>query len=496
MDNKFKQFINTLKLTPNIKLFGVKLGMAGHEFGAVNVKSNPDWTKDDEIPSSKAVKTLIAEDITTKVDKIEGKELSDNNYTDVLKALTGAALVVDSANLLPQKAYVAITYPTDQEFVITAVTPGVEGEDISIEFVNPNDVSQTLAVSYDDVTKTVTVLHSTGAGTEITITDIDGDGSLAIATSVGHGLTTGRKVKITGSTSYDGVYEITVVSPDVFSFEHVGITTDESGTGTTIDITTTAGSLETALNTDVDVSAVITSVMGDAGNIDFEGSVQLSNYVLGRVAKIGEMFLDATTLYIANVPTNGTTNQLSDFKTITLDRFYWRDEYPAILVAAGGAKAPDEVDITIGGVQRRMKSFDGGNTEEVLSGSFEIPHDMVKSTLVLPEVHVHWRPATGDLGVVKWFFDWEYSPPQAAPIAMDTVDITDAIIANNQHWHKLTTFGYLPQPSTEFSLGGKIGFNIRRTPADGQDTYTGDALLEQIALHVLCDNGSREIYVK
>ncbi len=312
--DKLKQLIDTLKLIPNIKLFGVSYGKAGHDFGAVELKSNPDWTKDTQIPSAKAVKTLG----DTKIDKVDGKVLSDNNYTDALKALTGAALVVDSANLLPQKAYNIITYPTGQEFLITAVTPGIEGEDIIIEFVNPNDVSQTLVVSYDDVTKTVTIVHATGAGTEIVITDIDGDGSLAIATSVGHGLTTNRKLKITGTPSYDGVYDITVVSPDVFSFAHTSETTDESGTGTTVDITTLAGNLETALNTDVDVSAVIVATMDGAGTIDFEGSIQLDNYTLGRICKAGELFSDGTSLYIALVATDGSINETTDFKKLVL----------------------------------------------------------------------------------------------------------------------------------------------------------------------------------
>jgi len=184
-------------------------------------------------------------------------------------------------------------------------------------------------------------------------------------------------------------------------------------------------------------------------------------------------------------------------KTVVLNQVVWRDEYPAFLVPAGAAKAPDPVDATIGGVLRRVNSFDGNNTEEILSGSFEIPHDMMIDTLMLPEVHVHWRPATTGLGVVKWFFDWEYSPPNAAPIPMTTLDVADEITVNNQFWHKLTTFGYLPQPSTEFSLGGKIGFNIRRTPADAADTYAGEVYLEQIALHVPLDTlGSRQIYVK
>ena len=59
--DKLRQFIKTLHLTPNLKLFGVGYGKAGHGFGSVEVKSVPDWTKDTEIPSSKAVKTLVVE---------------------------------------------------------------------------------------------------------------------------------------------------------------------------------------------------------------------------------------------------------------------------------------------------------------------------------------------------------------------------------------------------------------------------------------------------
>lgn len=80
---------------------------------------------------------------------------------------------------------------------------------------------------------------------------------------------------------------------------------------------------------------------------------------------------------------------------------------------------------------------------------------------------------------------------------MDTLEVTHEITANSLHFHLLTSLDYLPQPTTEFNVGGKIGFNIRRTPNDEEDTYGSDVLLEQVALHVPCDtNGSRQIYVK
>ena len=180
-------------------------------------------------------------------------------------------------------------------------------------------------------------------------------------------------------------------------------------------------------------------------------------------------------------------------KTLVLEQPTWRDEYPSILVPATGAAAPDETPHTIGGVIRNFKSFDGGNTEERLGGSFEIPHDYMVGQSI--EAHVHWRPSASSTGTVKWYFDWEYSPPNGQSIAQTSLTVEHDITSDKQYWHFLDTFGSLPQPSTPFSLGGKIGFNIRRSPST--DTYSADALLEQIALHIPCDtNGSRQIYAK
>jgi len=180
-------------------------------------------------------------------------------------------------------------------------------------------------------------------------------------------------------------------------------------------------------------------------------------------------------------------------KTLVLSEPTYRDEYPAMVIPASGAAAPDDTAHTIGGVARTLRAFDGNATQEILSGSFEIPHDYMIGEAI--EVHVHWRPSTTGTGTVKWYLDWEYSPPNAAPIPQTVLSIEVSIASNKQYFHLLSSLGNLPQPSTPFAIGGKIGFNIRRTPTT--DTYADDALLEQISLHVPCDTmGSRQIYVK
>lgn len=52
-------------------------------------------------------------------------------------------------------------------------------------------------------------------------------------------------------------------------------------------------------------------------------------------------------------------------------------------------------------------------------------------------------------------------------------------------------------PAYKSEVNEVIGFNIRRTPSDSEDTYVADALLEQVALHIPVDTlGSRQIYTK
>lgn len=231
------------------------------------------------------------------------------------------------------------------------------------------------------------------------------------------------------------------------------------------------------------------------------------NVYLGDLNKVIDSVNTLWEQYLTNPLQRNGIVSLEDFtiftpanKTVVLDQVVWRDEYPAHILEAGAQAAPEPVNVTIGGVFRRLYSFDGGNTEERLSGSFEIPHDMILFEVtdmeaILPELHLHFRPSTNNAGTVKFFFDWEHSPAQGAPDAQDTISMTFEIPANSLGVHFVKTFGYLP--NLGYEVGDKIGFNLRRSPADAADTYASDILFEQIALHVPIDTlGSRTIYTK
>lgn len=179
----------------------------------------------------------------------------------------------------------------------------------------------------------------------------------------------------------------------------------------------------------------------------------------------------------------------------------YRDEYVAgNWVSASGAAAPDAVAYTIGGIPYTLLSFDGGNTEERVANSFEIPHDVAldelnSSTLNL-EWHIHFMPSTTSSGVVKWFFDYCYIPPNLSPISQTSLNLTHTITSNQQYFHFIKGVS-IPKPPSGYHIGGIILFNLRRTPSDTSDTYSGDAILIKTALHVpINDFGSRQMYTK
>jgi hypothetical protein len=90
--------------------------------------------------------------------------------------------------------------------------------------------------------------------------------------------------------------------------------TDETGA-----ITTTTDVLKTAINTDVEISEIISAESGsDAGFVDV-GTLILDDYILGVVAIAGTILCDGTSMYIVLNDVDGINNETTDFKKITLE---------------------------------------------------------------------------------------------------------------------------------------------------------------------------------
>ena len=67
-----------------------------------------------------------------------------------------------------------------------------------------------------------------------TITDADCSGTTITFTSASHGLAVNDRVTISGTTTYDGDYAVTVSDANIFTFSHSGSTSNETGTFTSL----------------------------------------------------------------------------------------------------------------------------------------------------------------------------------------------------------------------------------------------------------------------
>jgi hypothetical protein len=179
----------------------------------------------------------------------------------------------------------------------------------------------------------------------------------------------------------------------------------------------------------------------------------------------------------------------------------YRDEYVAgdWLVPVGVA-SPDLQNVTLGGVTTRLWGFDGNATEERISNSFEIQHDIdieaLNNETVQIEWHTHFLPSGNLTGDVKWFLDYSILKNEEAPTTETPIHCIKTVPLNSQYVH-LICGAFIPKPTAGWGIGDIIIFNLRRTPDDVQDTYEEEVLLIKTALHVpVNSNGSRQIYIK
>jgi hypothetical protein len=152
---------------------------------------------------------------------------------------------------------------------------------------------------------------------------------------------------------------------------------------------------------------------------------------------------------------------------------FLRTEYDDVFpggpfVTPTGASAPDDVTITVEGVPLRYKAFDGGNTAELMSNTFEFVHgidiEAINAGTLKLEGHVHTMPSTTGAGTAIFNLDMVYIPSTpAAQVAMTSIAIPCVYDANHQYWHHIAG-AEITVPAGGFEIGGIIGSNIRRTP--------------------------------
>jgi hypothetical protein len=113
-----------------------------------------------------------------------------------------------------------------------------------------------------------------------TITDSDGSGSTATATSNLHGLATNDRVTISGTTTYDGNYTITVTDANTFTFSHSGSTSDETGSFISLFID---NGLRITFKSKYETVTTLTQNLDDDIGLDTSLHPQLVCYVKARL---------------------------------------------------------------------------------------------------------------------------------------------------------------------------------------------------------------------
>jgi hypothetical protein len=176
--------------------------------------------------------------------------------------------------------------------------------------------------------------------------------------------------------------------------------------------------------------------------------------------------------------------------------FQWDDVFTDSLVVPVGAAAPDLVAVP-GAPNISVKSFDGKNTIESLSGTMELLHGYREGSDLYP--HVHWSPVNNNTGNVRWVF--EYIVAEATGIFRAPVILTVV-----QEAKGLAPTGLPIQHNAEFSvpisgnnlvIGDQIRFTLRREPANEADTYESDALLWAVGIHYEKNSqGSLQRFIK
>ena len=113
-----------------------------------------------------------------------------------------------------------------------------------------------------------------------TITDLDGDGTTATATSASHGLATSDRVTISGTTSYDGDYAVTVTSSSVFTFSNSASTSNETGSFVSLFID---GGLRMTYKSKYETVSAITENLDDDIGLDTSLQPSLVCYLKSRL---------------------------------------------------------------------------------------------------------------------------------------------------------------------------------------------------------------------
>lgn len=129
---------------------------------------------------------------------------------------------------------------------------------------------------------------------------------------------------------------------------------------------------------------------------------------------------------------------------------------------------------------------------EEVHGAAEMQHNYKEGTDI--EVHVHWSPATTNVGDCLWKFEYTKANMATGVFGTTTtlIPTTGITTTGTAYQHQYTSIGVIS--GTGMKIGDIIVYRVYRDATSGSDTYTGGAFLHSVGIHYECDtSGSRNI---
>ena len=131
--------------------------------------------------------------------------------------------------------------------------------------------------------------------------------------------------------------------------------------------------------------------------------------------------------------------------------------------------------------------------DNLIAVQVQMPHAWLEGSSISP--HIHWSPTTTHTGNVKWQLQYKIAEIGSAFPGSWTTDTALQAASGVADTHQLVEFADIPM--TGLHLSCMLLMIISRLGADGADTYTGDAKLNEFDIHFQADAlGSNEEYYK
>ena len=203
-----------------------------------------------------------------------------------------------------------------------------------------------------------------------------------------------------------------------------------------------------------------------------------------RIDKDGYFYIGSATNNTSFSPTgtqrmNGTATVFNDLNI------------PGLAVKTSGSSDPA---LDTFGSTTRIFTFSGSTMNQVFF-TVQLPHSYKEGSAIEP--HIHWCPMTSpasSLGV-RWGLDYQWQNYTGVFTATDTSLLATGGTGTVGYTHLITSFGTIT--GTSKTISSVLVCRLYRLPADGADTYTGDAGFLSFDFHIESDSlGSETEYGK